>query len=107
MADKNELKAQYKEREIVGGICALRHETLGRMWLEATSDVAAYKNRFEFSQKTDLCPHPSLRRVWETDGASAFSVEVIDTLKKDPAQTDREFLADLKELKKAYEDTVV
>jgi len=92
---KKELQAQYKEREIIGGICAIKNTLNNKILLEATTDLQASKNRFEFSQKTGSCVHMKLQSDWSKQGGGQFVFEIIEELKKGDAQTAKEFKADI------------
>jgi len=92
---KKELQAQYKEREIRGGIYAIKNTLNNKMLLEASTDLQASKNRFEFSQKTGSCVHMKLQSDWSKQGGGQFVIEVIEELKKGDTQTPEEFKADI------------
>ena len=92
---KKELQAQYKEREIIGGICAIKNTLNNKILLEGTTDLQASKNRFEFSQKTGSCVHMKLQSDWSKQDGGQFIFEVIEELKKGDTQTAEEFKADI------------
>jgi hypothetical protein len=101
---KKELLAQYKEREIVGGVYAITNTLNNKLFLEATTDLQKSKNRFDFAQKTDSCVHTKLQSDWSQQGGGQFAFEVLDELKKDEAQTMEEFKVDVGVLKKMWFD---
>jgi len=96
---KKDLQAQYKEREIVGGICAIRNKLNHKLLLEATVDLQGYKNRFAFAQKTGSCIHMKLQNDWAAQGAGQFDIEVLEELVKGDTQSPEEFKADILTLK--------
>ena len=101
---KKELQAQYKEREIIGGICAIKNTLNNKMLLLVTTDLRGSKNRFEFSQQTGSCVDMKLQNDWNAHGRNAFTFEVLEELKKKEAQTMKEFKADMEVLKEIWLD---
>jgi len=99
---KKELREQYKEREIIGGVYLIRNTRNGRILLEAAPDLGSAKNRFEFAQNTGSCVHMILQKDWSEHGCAAFSFEVLEELKKLDTQTKEEFKADVELLKEIW-----
>lgn len=92
---KKALKAQYKNRTVVGGVFLIRCDAAGEAWLRSTTDLRGDQNRFSFSVSTDMCPEPCMADAWKRHGAAAFSFEALETLEKQETQTDREFSDDI------------
>ncbi len=92
---KKALKAQYKNRTVVGGVFCIRCAPANEVWLRATTNMQGDKNRFAFSVSTNFHPEPCMAGAWVRHGAEAFSFEVLETLKKKDTQTDREFAEDV------------
>lgn len=92
---KKALKAQYKNRTVVGGVFCIRCAPADEAWLRSTTDMQGARNRFTFSVSTNFCPEPCMAEAWARYGASAFSFEALETLEKKDAQTDREFSDDI------------
>ncbi|MCL2336211.1 MAG: GIY-YIG nuclease family protein [Firmicutes bacterium] len=101
---KKELQAQYKEREIIGGVYAIRNTLNNKMLLLAATDLQGSKNRFEFARKTGSCVDLKLQKDWTKQGAGSFAFEVLEELKKGAAQTAKEFKADIDVLKEIWLD---
>jgi hypothetical protein len=100
MSDRRkELKAQYKERKVIGGVFVIRNTETGKPFLDATTDLQGSKNRFAFARQTGNCTDLKLQGDWAKHGASAFALEVLEELVKTETQTDAEFAADVKCLK--------
>ena len=101
MSDKTrkELQAQYKEREVIGGVYVIRNLASNRLLVEATADLQGIKNRFSFSQKTGSCVYQKLQKDWMASGGDGFALEVLEELGKGEAQTQAEFKADIDILK--------
>ena len=94
-SSKKALKAQYKNRTVVGGVFCIRCEAASAAWIRATTDIQGSKNRFAFSSSTNFCPESCMAQIWKQHGASAFSFEVLEEIEKKEAQTDREFSDDV------------
>ncbi|MFA6808305.1 MAG: GIY-YIG nuclease family protein [Eubacteriales bacterium] len=99
---RKEMQAAYKERKIVGGICAIKNTTNGKMVLAAVVDLQVYENRFKFSQVTGSCLDLRLQKDWIKYGSNAFVFEVLEELKKKETQTSKEFNEDIKTLKEIW-----
>jgi hypothetical protein len=92
---RKELRAQYKEREVIGGVFAIVNTKNNRMLIKAVTDLQGSKNLYDFSQKTGSCVEPKLQRDWSNQGGGQFVFEVLEELKKGESQTDEEFKADV------------
>ena len=92
---KKEILAQYKEREIIGGVYLIRNTVNNKLLLDAATDLQSIRNRFEFARKTGSCVNPQLQSDWSGHGSGAFVFEVLEELKKTSAQTENEFKAEV------------
>lgn len=100
--DKKDLLAEYKERKITGGICAVRNTANGKILLSAVTDIQGYKNRFEFSQATGGCINVKLQNDWNKYSHETFVFEILDELVKKDTQTSKEFSDDIQTLKEIW-----
>ena len=100
--NKKELQAAYKERKVIGGICAIKNAENGKMLLASVADLQGYKNRFEFSKLTGSCINVKLQKDWKKFGADSFALEVVEELVKKDSQTSEEFDDDIKTLKEIW-----
>jgi hypothetical protein len=100
--DRKELLAAYKERKVVGGICAVKNVQNGKMLLAAVADIQGYKNRFQFSQSNGECMNIKMQADWKKYGARAFVLEVLEEYEKKETQSQKEFGDDLKALKEIW-----
>ena len=96
------LSAQYKDREVVGGVYLIRNTLTNKVLLESAADISAMKNRFEFSQNTGTCVYMKLQKDWTGLGGSGFTLEVLEELRKNDSQTDKAFKADVDLLKEIW-----
>jgi hypothetical protein len=98
---KKELQAAYKERQVLGGVYALKNTGSGKRLIDATVDLQGIKNRFEFMKKTGSCMNLKLQQDW-TSKDPPFVLEVVEELEKGQTQTQEEYLADLDTLKEMW-----
>lgn len=94
--NKKEMLTAYKERKVVGGICAVRNTVDGKMLLTAVADIQGYRNRYEFAKSTGSCVHVKLQKDWEKFGPDGFVFEVLEELVKKETQTPKEFSEDIR-----------
>lgn len=92
---KKELKEQYKNREIIGGIYRIKCSGSNESWLRATTDMKGSSNRFIFSVSIDSRPEPCMIQAWNTYGKDTFSFEIVEEMKMKDSQTQKEFSEDL------------
>ena len=104
VSDKKKILAQYKEREIIGGVYLIRNTLNNKILLDVATDLQSIRNRFEFAQKTGSCVNPKLQKDWAEHGCGAFILEVSEQLVKGNAQSDSEFKADIEFLKEIWFD---
>ncbi|MDF2485962.1 MAG: hypothetical protein K0R46_2130, partial [Herbinix sp.] len=53
---KKEIKEQYKNRTVIGGVYCIKCNGSGRKWIKSTKDITGQINKFEFFVSTNLCP---------------------------------------------------
>ena len=95
---KKDLKEQYKNRVIIGGVYCVKCSDTDNRWTRATTDMQGSKNRFAFSVSTNSCPETCMIEAWKQFGATAFSFEILEEIKKKETQTAREFSDDVNTL---------
>lgn len=95
---KKELKENYKNNTVIGGVYYIKCNDNGRTWIKSTKNMPGQKNRYEYSISTNTCPEPSMCVEWNKYGANSFSFVVLEEIKKGETQTDREFSDDIKVL---------
>lgn len=100
--NRKEMLAAYKERKIIGGICAIKNTVNEKMLISSVTNLQGYKNRFEFSQATGGCIDLRLQKDWGEFGADAFAFEILEELEKKETQTPKEFSDDIKTLKEIW-----
>ena len=96
---KKELQAQFKEREIIGGVYTIKNSLNCKILFMTTTDMQSSKNRFDFSKKTGSCVDMKLQDDWNKQCGEQFILEILEELKKGYSQTMEEFKADIEVLK--------
>jgi len=92
---KKELKEQYKNRIVIGGVYSITCNGNGRMWIKSTKNLEGQKNRFDFSISINFCPDASMYAEWNQYGAKSFSFTILEEIKKGETQTEQEFSDDI------------
>ena len=67
---QKELLSAWRERTVVGGVCAIRCTANNRVLLSAVADPAGLRNRFQFSAATGSCTFLPLATDWNKYGGS-------------------------------------
>jgi hypothetical protein len=100
MKTREELKREYKEMEMTRemGVIAIRCLRNGRMWLGASYNPEATLRRHRFGLELGGNRFKGFQEDWNEFGAEAFSFEILDTVKPDPAKDKVEELAELETL---------
>lgn len=99
---KKEIQAQYKEREVIGGVYAIRNTKKDKLFIDATVDMRGSKNRFEFALETGSCVHMKLQDDWAEQGGTQFEFVILEELKRGESQTSAEFKADVELMKQIW-----
>lgn len=99
---KEELRSQYKGREVVGGVYVIKNKIDNKILLLSALDLNGAKNRFQFSKATDSCIHPKLQSDWFKYGEKVFELNVLEELKKRDTQTQEEFKLDIDLLREIW-----
>ena len=101
---KQELRNAYKERKVVGGICAIKNTVNGRLLLLKAADLKGAENRFNFSKDNPKALNLKLMPDIKQYGTDIFAFEVLEELEKKSTQTDKEFQTDLEELLELWQE---
>ncbi len=95
MDRKKELKEQYQNRTVTGGVYRIACAGSGRSWLKATKNLQEQQNRFRFFVMTNTAPEPAMRPDWDQYGGDSFSLTVLEPLEKKDDQTDAAYARDI------------
>lgn len=96
--NKKQLKDNYKNRAMIGGVYCIKCSGNDRKWIKSTKDIPGQKNRYKFFFSTNTCPEPSMITEWNSYGAESFSFIILEEINKGETQTEREFTNDLESL---------
>lgn len=101
---KKDRKEHYKNRAIIGGIYKITCNGNNNFWIRSTTNMQGSKNRFEFFLSTSSCPETGMIKSWSQFGASSFTFDILEEIKKKETQTEREFSEDVKTLLELWKE---
>ena len=101
---KRELKENYKNRSVIGGVYCIQCNGNGHTWMKSTKNMVGQKNRYQFFFSTNTCPESSMLTDWNTFGAKSFSFIVLEEMEKKETLTDREFADEIDLLYEIWKD---
>jgi hypothetical protein len=101
---KKTLKEQYKNRTLIGGIYCIKCNGNHAQWLRSTTNMQGSKNRFQFSVSTNSCPELCMHDAWKQFGATSFSFEILEEIKKKETQSEQEFKDDINTLMELWKE---
>lgn len=104
MKNRKELVSEYKERNIIGGVYAIRNTLNSKILLLSATDLHGCKNRFDFSQKLNNCTYIKLQQDWQRHGNGIFVFEILDQLEKKENQTEKQFKEEIKILYEIWKE---
>jgi hypothetical protein len=103
-ARRKELRTEAVRAPIDAGIYRITNRTTGTTWVASTSDLKAYRNRFEFSRSTNTPTgfDQRVRAEAERSGVEAVDFEVLEVVTPRPDATADEIRADLAVLEEIW-----
>jgi hypothetical protein len=78
--DKKALKREYKETARPMGVFQIRNTVNGKVWLGTSVDLPSILNRHRAQLGAGSHRNKALQQDWNTLGADAFALEILDTL---------------------------
>ena len=99
---RKELKEQYKNRKIIGGVYVIKNTGTDKILLCSTTDIKGSINWFSFAKQTNSCVDLALQKDWNRYGSEQFTFEVLEELEKEDSQTDSDFKKSLDILKEIW-----
>lgn len=98
MDKKKELKQQYLEMKTVAGVFLIKNNVNGKMFVDSTRNLKTI-NGLKFSLETRVFNNKQLQLDWKYYGKDAFTIEVLEELKKEdsPYFNEKEALKKLEE----------
>lgn len=96
MDRKRELKQLYKETPIKAGVYQIKNIQNGKIYIGSTRNFKTL-NGIKFSLEAGTFMNKELQEDWSHYGASAFSIDILETLKKkdNPYFNEKEALLEL------------
>ncbi len=82
MDRKKEMKHQYQEIEIVAGVYQVKNNVNGKLFVESTRNLKTI-NGVKFMLNNNTHNNKGLQSDWNEFGKDSFSIEILETLKKD------------------------
>jgi len=79
---KKELKHQYQEIEIVAGVYQIKNNVNGKLFVESTRNLKTI-NGVKFMLDNNTHKNNELQYDWNEHGKDAFSIDILEKLKKD------------------------
>ena len=79
--DRKEATRKYKETPRAMGVFAIRNTSTGKTFVGSSTDMPARMNRHRSSLQFGGHPNRELQADWNSLGADAFELTVLDTLK--------------------------
>jgi hypothetical protein len=101
---RKQLRNEYKERNIVGGIYKVTNSHNGMYLVDYALDIQAKENAFSFMISTGSCFDYRLKEDQKTFGNKVFTFEVLETLEKKKEQTRAQFLDDLETMSQLWDE---
>jgi hypothetical protein len=98
---RREAIRDFKERKPLVGIYSIRCTVSGRVWVGASRNLEATKNRCWFSLRIGSHQEQTLQREWNANGEAAFQYEILNCIDQETHPLE---VADL--LKKKLSDSV-
>ncbi|WP_449538738.1 GIY-YIG nuclease family protein [Ferdinandcohnia sp. Marseille-Q9671] len=98
MNRKKELKQQYKETPIEAGVYQIKNNKNGKLFIGSTRNLKTLNGlKFSLNAGTASPTNKKLQEEWSQYGESAFSIDIVETLKKkdDPYFNEKEALLEL------------
>lgn len=84
--DRKEAVRKYKETPRTMGVLVIRNTSTGKAFIGSSTDVLARLNRHRAALQFGKHPNRELQNDWNTLGADAFELTVLDTLKPSEEQ---------------------
>lgn len=81
MERKKELKQRYKEMPIEAGVYQIKNTQNGKIFIGSTRNFKTL-NGIKFSLEAGTLMNKELQEEWSHFGASAFSIDILETLEK-------------------------
>lgn len=104
MDRKKELKEQYKQMRPEMGVFIIKEKHSGKYHLEATQNLKGKMNGMLFQLKMGNNKVKELQKDWKLKGEDSFTVEILEKLKYNEEEPEKDYVEELELLKMIWED---
>lgn len=96
MERKKELKHQYREIAIIAGVYQIKNNITGKVFIDSTRNLKTI-NGVKFSLENQTFHNKELQSDWTKYGKDAFSIDILEKLKREdsPYFNEKEALKEL------------
>lgn len=78
--DRKQAIAEYKKRESVAGVFAIRCRATGEVWVGQALDLEKIQNRIWFTLRMGSHRNAELQRAWAAHGADNLSLDTLERI---------------------------
>jgi len=104
MDRRKQLKELYKNTKSDMGVFIIKSNSKNKCLVEESKNLRASLNRARFQLDYGSYPNRELQSDWKQDGASSFTIEVLDILKYKEDEPKTDYSEELSILKSVWED---
>lgn len=104
MDNKKKLKMEYKEMKTPMGAIIIRNNVNGKAFIDVSRDTKSIINRHRFQLKTGLHNIKELQKDWNELGEDAFTIEVLEELKYDEKEENKDYSEELEIMKMLWQE---
>lgn len=104
MDKKKKLKMEYKEMKTPMGAIIIKNSINGKVFLDVSKDTKSKINRHRFQLKSGLHNIKELQKDWNELGEDAFSIEVLEELKYDEKEENKDYTEELEIMKVIWQE---
>lgn len=102
MDNKKELKMKYKSLKTPMGAIIIKNNINGKVFIDVSKDTKSIINRHRFQLKTGMHMVKELQKEWNEYGEDAFSIEVLEELKYDEKEENKDYTEELEIMKMVW-----
>jgi len=107
MDRRKELKEQYKNIKPDMGIFIIHYKSSNKCYIENTKDLKSKINRTKFQLDLGSHPNKGLQKEWKDYGGKDFTIEILEKLKYDKDDPNKDYTEDLELLQIMWEEKLL
>lgn len=104
MKTRKELKMEYKNMKFRMGVFRIKNEVNGKIYIGSSTDLIAVWNSQRFQLEAGLHSCDSLQADWKTFGPDNFTYEIVEEIKQDDDDIQKDYSKDIKALEELIVD---